>query len=195
MAPVSSLVDAVVGEAAGEHPRNGVAPEAVRDEVVRVVRHRDDDVAAPAGGVALEQSRDDLRDGTERTGREVGDLDGRPRRRGVPENAGPAEVVEIVSSPLLVTVAEAEAGDRAVDGAFRGVLRADAEPGGHAGPERLEYDVRLAQELERRLGVALQIDFERLLPHSQRGVPSGSAASHRIAAGRLDADDARPELQ
>ena len=47
----------------------------------------------------------------------------------------------------------------------------------------------------RRRGVALQVELERLLPRAQRGVPGGSAAAHRIPAGRLDADDARPELQ
>ena len=71
-------------------------------------------------------------------------------RRGVPEHAGPAEVVEVVARALLVAAAEAEAGDRAVDGAFRHVLGADAEPRRDAGAKRLEHDVGLAQELERR---------------------------------------------
>ena len=75
------------------------------------------------------------------------------------------------------------------------MLRADAEPGRDARTERLEHDVRLAQELERRRGVALQVDLERLLPRAQRVVPGGGGAAHRIAAGRLDADDPRPELQ
>ena len=193
--PSAGLVDPVAGQAAGEHARHAVAAEAVRDEAMRAVGHRDDDVAALAGAFTLEQRGEDLRHGAERACGEVRDLDGRQRRRGVPERAGPAEVIEVVTCALLMAAAEAEAGDRAVDGAFRCVLRADAEPGRDARAEGLEDDVRLAQELERRRGVLLQVDLERLLPRAQRRVPGGGGAAHRIAAGRLDADDARPELQ
>src|SRR4051795_13199944 len=195
MASVRGLVDAVAGEAAGQHARQGLAAEPVRDEPVRAVCHRDDDVAAPAGPFALEQCGEDLRHGAERACGEVCDLEGRQRGRRVPERAGPAEVIEVVTCALLMAAAEAEAGDRAVDGAFQCMLRADAEAGRDARTERLEHDVRLAQELERRRSVALQVDLERLLPRAQRVVRGGGGAAHRIAAGRLDADDPRPELQ
>src|SRR6476660_4005882 len=195
MAAVRGLVEAVAGEAAGKHAWRGLAAEPVGDEVVGAVRHRDDDVAPPARSFALQQCGEDPRHGAEPAGREIGDLDRWPRRRSVPERAGPAEVIEIVTRALLMAAAEAEAGDRAVDGAFRRVLRADAEPGRDAGAERLEHDVRLVQELERRRGLALQVDLERLLPRAERRVPGGGGAAHRIAAGRLDADDPRPELK
>src|SRR5262245_24681376 len=135
MAAVGGLVDAVRGEAAGEEAREAVASEPVRDEPVRAVRKRDHDVAAPAGTVTLEQGREDLGHGAKPARREIGDLDGWQRRRGVVERPGPAEVVEVVSRALLVATAEAETGDRAVDGAFGHVLRADAEPRGDAGAE------------------------------------------------------------
>ena len=44
------------------------------------------------------------------------------------------------------------------------MLRADAEAGRNAWAERLEHNVRLAQELERGTWVALQIELERLFP-------------------------------
>src|SRR4029077_18581076 len=109
--------------------------------------------------------------------RKGGDGAGRHRRRRVPERAGPAEVVEVVPCALLVSAAEAEAGDGAVDGAFRNGLRADAEPRGDAGAERLEHDVGLAQEIECRLGIALQVKLERILPPAERGVPGGGGGA------------------
>ena len=97
VAPVRRRVDAVAGEAAGEDARHRLAAEAVRDEVVRAVRHRDDDPRALAGARPLEERREDLRDRAERAGGEVGDLHRRQLGRGVLEHARPAEVVEVVA--------------------------------------------------------------------------------------------------
>ena len=195
MAAVRGLIDAVAGETPGEHLRNGVASQAVRDETVRPVRHRDDEVGAPTGAIALKQRSENLGDRAESARRKVSDLDRRPRGRRVPERAGPAKVVEVVACALFMPAAEAEAGDRAVDGAFGDVFRADAESGGYPGAKRLEHDVGLAHEFECGCGVELQIDLDRLFPRAERCVPGGGVAADRIAAWRPDADDARPEFQ
>src|SRR5213079_1707212 len=103
---------------------------------MRAMGHRDDELGTFAGAVAFEERREDLRHGTEPSRREVGNLDGRQGRSGVPERAGPAEVVEVVARAPLVTAADAETRDRAVDGPFRHVVGADAEPRRDAGPKR-----------------------------------------------------------
>ena len=100
-APVRRPVDPVAGEPAGEESRDGVPAEPVRDEVVRAVRHRDCDVLPPAGALPLEEGGEDARHRAERPRREVGHLDGEAGRR-VLEDAGPAEVVEVVARSLRV---------------------------------------------------------------------------------------------
>src|SRR5262249_57293705 len=102
---------------------------------------------------------EDWRHRAERARREVSDLHGRGRRRGVPEHARPAEVVEVVSRSLLMPVADAEAGDRAVDSPFGGLVGSDAEPSRDTGPERLEHDVRFAHQLQGWPRVALEIEL------------------------------------
>ena len=194
MPAVGGLVDAVAGETAGEQSRPGLV-EAMRDEAMRAVHHRDDKAGALACAFALEQGGEDLRHCAECARREVGDREGRQGRRGVPEHSGPAEVVQVVPRALLVAPAESEAGDRAVDGALRDLLGTDAQPGCDAGPERLEHDVRLGDELERRRRILLEVDLDRLLAGAQSRVPGRSCATQRIPSGRLDADDARAELE
>ena len=124
------------------------------------------------------------------SGREVGDLDGRHRRRRVGERAGPAEVVEVVARALLVPAARAEAGDRAVDGVRSRVVRADAEPRRDARAEAFEHDVRARDERTRQLsaGVGLEIADDRLLAGVERVVPRRSASR---AAGRRPAASIR----
>ena len=106
VATVRRRVDPVAREPAGEHARNRLAAEAVRDEIVRPMRHRDDDPRAVAGSRTLEEPGQDLRDGAERTGREVGDLHRWELCVGVLEDACPAEVVEVVTGaqPMALVV-------------------------------------------------------------------------------------------
>ena len=131
----------------------------------------------------------------ERARGEVRDLHGRQRRSGVRECARPAEVVEVVAGALLVTSAGAEAGHRAVHGTFRGMLGPDAEPRADAGAERLQHDVRAAEEPARDRRVALQVDDDRLFAGRERFVPPGSGRAHRLAARLLDADHPCAERQ
>ena len=99
---VSRRVDPVAGEAARQQPRGRVAAEPVRDEVVRAVRHRDDDVAALPGALPLEQRGKHARHRAERTPRRGRRPGPGEARRGVLEDAGPAEVVEVVAHALRV---------------------------------------------------------------------------------------------
>ncbi len=85
VAAVGGLVDAVARQAAGQHARDVLAAQPVRDEAVRPVRQRDDDVAALAGALTLQQRREDLLHGAERARREVGDRDRRQPGSRVPE--------------------------------------------------------------------------------------------------------------
>ena len=64
--------------------------------------HRDRDPGARAGALALEERRQDLRDGAERARREIRGLDRRQRGRRVGERARPAEVVEVVADARRV---------------------------------------------------------------------------------------------
>ena len=57
MASVRCRVGAVAREPAGEHPRHRLSAEAVRDEVMRAVGHRDGDPCSLAGALALERAR------------------------------------------------------------------------------------------------------------------------------------------
>ena len=96
VAAVGRGIDAVTRERAGEKPGHGLAAEAVRDEVVRAVRHRDDDPRAAARACTFQERGEHLRDGSERARRQVGDLDRRKLRGRVLEDARPAEVVDVV---------------------------------------------------------------------------------------------------
>ena len=137
---VRRLVDPVAGDTAGEQARHRVAGQAVRDEAVRAVRHRDDDARAVASALAFEQRRENLDHRALGAGGEVGDLHRRQRRRGVGEDARVAEVVQVVPRVDRVRAIRAEAGDRAED-RRRGQLDAEALP--DAWPEALEHHVRL----------------------------------------------------
>ena len=100
VARVRGLVDPVAGEPTGEHPRDGLAAEPVRDEVVGAVGHRDGDACAPSCSLPLEQRGEHAGDGAERTRGEVCDLNRRQAGRRVLQDAGPAEVVEVVAGAL-----------------------------------------------------------------------------------------------
>ena len=177
---VGGLVDPVAGEPAGEEPRQRVAAEPVRDEPVGAVCHRDREAGAAPGALPLEQRRQDLRDGAECAGGEVGGLQRRQPGSGVLEHARPAEVVEVVPGARRVRPRGAEARDRAVDGARRRVVRADAEPRRDAGTESLEDDVRAR---EQRL-------CERRRPPSGRTRPTPCRRSTpRPRPARRDASD------
>ena len=188
--PVGRLVDPVAGEPAGEEPRQRVAAEPVRDEPVRAVRHRDGQAGAAPGAFPLEQRRQDLRDGAECAGGEVGGLQRRQAGSGVLEHARPAEVVEVVPGARGVRPLGAEARDRAVDGRGRRVVRADAETRSDSGPEALEHDVRPGEQRLGELRLRLQVTGDRLLAGVQRLVPRRCDVAHRIALGRLDSHDA-----
>ena len=110
-----------------------------------------------------EERREDLGDGRERAGAEVGDLDAAAGRRRVGERPGPAEVVQVVPSAADVRPVDAEAGDRAVDDVVGDVLGADAEPGRDARPEAFDDDVGLRTEGPPELGLCLQVADDRLL--------------------------------
>ena len=89
------------------------------DELVRAVGHRDGQAAAESRALTLEEGREHLGHRSERAGGEVGDLDRWPLRCRVLEDAGPAEVVEVVTGSVRMSAFRAEAGDRAVDGRLR----------------------------------------------------------------------------
>ncbi len=190
---VRGLVHAVAGEPAGEEPRDGLAAEPVRDEIVRAVRHRDDEPRAHARARSLHERCEDLHDRTEGARREIGDLHRRPDRRRVLEDPGPAEVVEVVAGTLRVPVRKTETGDRAVHHAFRDVLRSDPEPGRDPRPEALEDDVRAAGKRLRERGLRLQVADDRLRARAKRRVPSRRRLTHRIAVRSLDVNDLRAQ--
>ena len=102
----------------------------------------------------------------------------RQRRCGVPEHAGPAEVVEVVPGTLLVAAAEAEAGDRAVDGALRHVLGADPEPRRDAG--RNDSSTTSASRTSSSAGAG-----SRFRSTSSDSFPARSAASQAGALLRI----------
>ena len=91
--------------------------------------------------------------------------------------------------PRVVT----EARDRAVDGGVGHVVGTDAEPRRDAGPEALEHDVGARAERLREAGVVREVADDRLGARAKRGVPRGRGRAHRVAARRLDPDDARAE--
>jgi hypothetical protein len=190
---VGGGIHAVAREAACQELGERLAAEAVRREAVRAVRHRDDDVGPSSCLLAREQGRKYLHRGGQRPRREIGELDGRHRRRGVGEQPGPALVVEVVARAKLVPPAEAEPRDRAVDDCLGKIRRADPEPVGHAGAKALDHDVGLRAELSRAIDLRLQVDGDRLLPRVQGLVPGRCGHAHRIAARRLDPHDASAE--
>ena len=113
-------VDRIAGSAARQQPgHDDVAAAPVRDQPVRAVCHRDGDAPPAAGPAALQQRREDVDDGAERAGREVGGLNGRYPGSGVGERARPAHVVEVVARALGMPAFVAETCDRADDGASR----------------------------------------------------------------------------
>ena len=76
--------------------------------------------------------------------------------------------------PIVV----AEAGDRAVDGRLRDVVRADAEPRGDTGPEALEDDVGACAERRAKAASAGR-------SQTTDSLPARSAVSHAVAVGRI----------
>ena len=100
-----------------------------------------------------------------------------------------------MTRPRGVRPVGAEAGDRAVDRGLRSVVRADAEPRRHSGPEALEDDVGAGEQGLRERRVRLQVDRDRLLACVQCFVPGRGDAAHRVALGRFDPDDPRAETQ
>jgi len=162
---------------------------------VRAVRHRDGEPRTRAGALADEERGEDLVDGAERAGGEVGHLHRGPPRRGVVEHARPALVVEVVARALLVPPSDPEARDRADHGPLGHVLGSDPQPCEHAGPEGLQHDVRPPQEAAQERRVAGQVADDRLLAGVQGVVPPGRRLAHRVAARLLDPHDARSESQ
>jgi hypothetical protein len=195
VAAVGCLVDAVAGEPAGQQLRNRLARESVRRKAVRAVSHRDDDMRAPACLLALDQGGEDLGHRPERSGGKISDLNGRQGGSGVGEDAGPAEVVEVVSGPQLVPPSEPEAGDRAVDDSLGEVCGPDAEPCGDARAEALDDHVGLRAQRPPPFGLELQVARHRLLAGVEGFVPARGEVAHRVASGRLEADDPRSELE
>ena len=185
MPPVGRAVDAIAGETAREQPRDGVASEPMRDEVVRAVRHGDDDVASLARARSLEQRGEDARHRAERSGGEVGDLDRGQARGGVLEDARPAQVVEVVAGAVGVLPLPAEARDRAVDDRVGDLGRADPEPLGDPRAEALEHDVGAPAQCVREGGVRPQVADDGLRAGAEGRVPRVGGRPHRIALGRF----------
>ena len=74
------------------------------------------------------------------------------------------------------------------------IVRADPEPRGDAGPEPFEHDVGAgAQSATRKRHVRLQVADDRLLAGAKCSVPGRRRRPQRIAARRLDPDDAGAE--
>ncbi len=192
---VGGLVDPVRGEPARQEARQRVAADAVRDEPVRAVRHRDRQARAVAAALALEQRGEDLGHGRECPGGEIGRLDRRETGSGVLENARPAEVVEVVTGALRMWPVAAKARDRAVDDPLGHVVRADTEPLGHAGPKAFEDDVGPSAERAAQLRLGLQVAGDRFLAGVQSRVPRRREVPHRIALRRLQPDDAGTQPQ
>lgn len=164
-------------------------------EVVSAVRHGHREPGSLARLSALEQRREHVRDGTERTRCQVRDLDRWKARRSVLEGACPAEVVEVVSRPSRMGSRGAEARDRAVHDRFRDVVGPDAEPRCDSWTEALEHDIRPRTEGTRELRVCSQVADDRLRSGTQRGVPGGRGLPHWVAVGGFDTDDARTETE
>ena len=98
-----------------------------------------------------------------------------------------------MAGTLLVLAAQPEARERAVDGARRRDLRADAEARCDAGPERLEDHVGAFEKRMSEVDVSGKVADDGFLACVQRVVPLWRGQSHRVAARLLDADDLRSE--
>jgi TetR/AcrR family transcriptional regulator, fatty acid metabolism regulator protein len=192
-APVGGRVRRVAGEAAGEQTRERVAAEPVCDEVVRAVCHRDDEPRADSGVRPPDERGEDLRDRTQGSRREIGDLHRRRGRRGVLERTRPPEVVQVVPDPARVPSRDAEPGDRAVHDSRGNVVRPDPEAVGDPGAEPFEHDVRPRAQPAGERRVALEIADDGLLAAAERVVPGGGRSAHGVSLGRLDAHDPRPQ--
>ena len=185
MAPVGRRVDPVAGEAAGERPR------------ARLARRGDADKPVAADGSSRRSSRAPSPVRARRTsaastsvtapsaaGREVGDLHRRPGRR-VLEHAGPAEVVEVVTGALGVRPsAPKPVIEQCTSDAGRS-SGADAEPGGDAGPQTFEHDVRPRAERSGQAPGPPEVADDRLLAGaSARPRPGAVGAAGRRPAAR-----------
>ena len=192
VASVGCRVDPVARKRAGQRPRARLLAEPVADQLVAPMRHRDAHASAPTRAGAADERREHLRHRTEPAGREVRDLHRRPGRR-VLEHAGPAEVVEIVTCALGVASLRAEARHRAVHEGGGEIVRADPEPSGNARPEPFEHDVGAGADVTRKRHLRLQVADDRLLAGPKGLIPSRCGRPQRIAARRLDPDDAGAE--
>ena len=190
---VCGRVDPVAGEAAREEARERITAQPVRDEAVRAVRHRDRQPGAATCARALEQCREDFGDRPEGACCEVRRLNRRQPRRGVFEHARPAEVVQVVTCASRMRPLGSESRDRAIDRRLGGVVRADAEPLGHARPEAFEDHVCAGEQGLCERQVSLQVDRDRLLAGVQRFVPGSRDTTHRVAVRLLEPHDSRPE--
>ena len=188
-------VDPVAGEAAREHSRNRLTAPPMRDEVMRTMSHRDDESRALGGPFPGQERRQDFGDGAERARCKVGDLNRRQHWSRVLEDAGPAEVVHVVSRACTMRAFVAETRDRAVDDRVRNVARADPDALGDAGPEALQHDVcpRAQRPSERRVGS--QVADDGLGSGAERGVPGGRRRPHRVTLRRLHPHDASAQPQ
>ena len=151
--------------------------------------------APHSGPLPLEQRGEHARDGAERTGCEIGDLDRRQPWCRVLEHARPAQIVEVVPGAPGMPAFRSEARDGAVHGRLGDVVGPDAEPRRDTGAEALEHDVRLRAERPRELRLDLEVADDRLASGAQARVPAGRRVAQRIALRRLDADDPRTEPQ
>lgn len=190
---VRRLVRPVAGDPAGEHARQGVAPEAVGHELVRAMGHRDYDPRASPGRRSRDERGQDLGHRAERTGREVGDRQRGHRARRVLEDACPPEVVEVVPGPGPVAPRVAEPRERAPDDRRRRVSGPDPDRVEHAGSEPFDDDVRGGAERAGEVRLGAQVARDRLRAGTQRPIPGGGGDAHRVAPEGLDPHHARPE--
>jgi TetR/AcrR family transcriptional regulator, fatty acid metabolism regulator protein len=87
----------------------------------------------------------------------------------------------------------AEAGDGAVDGRGRHVVRTDSEARRHAGPKPFEHHVGTRAQGARKRRVGGEVADDGLGSGAQGCVPGRGARPHRIPGRWLDADDAGAE--
>lgn len=193
VSPVGRLVQAIARQAARQEPGYRLASNPIRDQVVGAMGHRHDEASSAAGSSAPEQGCEDLSDRGERPGGEIGDLDGRERRRGVLEDSGPSEVVQVVADAGSVLVVVPEAGDGAVHDGLGNRVGPYSEALRNARPEPLEHHVRPSAERSRepRLGLEVAHDGFGSLP--ERGIPRSGCRPHRVSRRRFEAHDPRAQ--
>ena len=143
-----------------------------------------------AGPAALQQCGEDVDDGAERAGREVGGLHGGYPGSGVGERARPAHVVEVVACAPGMPALVPETRDRADDGRLG---NPEPQPLEHPGPEAVEDHVGLVAELLGDGGARRTVPRHDLLARVDRVVPRRRAVLHRVALRRLHLDDARAQ--